>query len=46
LRERVGTEAFESLSALLDALGSEEEQPRMRDYLRHALRYGDVSRDL
>jgi DNA-binding MarR family transcriptional regulator len=38
LRSQVGAEAFEGLLALLDALGGEEDQPRMRDYLRRALR--------
>ena len=41
LTEQVGAEAFESLFALLEALGGDEEQPRMRDYLRHALRLDD-----
>jgi DNA-binding MarR family transcriptional regulator len=41
LAEQVGSEAFESLFALLEALGGEEDQPRMRDYLRHALRLAD-----
>ncbi len=36
LREQVGAERFESLSTLLGALDREGEQPRMRDYLRHA----------
>lgn len=40
LRSQVGAEAFEGLRALLDALGGEEDQPRMRDYLRRALRLG------
>ncbi len=43
LRDQVGAEAFESLSALLEALGGDEDQPRMRDYLRHALRLADDS---
>jgi len=33
LRREVGAEAFDALTALLDALGGAE-QPRMRDYLR------------
>jgi DNA-binding MarR family transcriptional regulator len=37
LRERIGSEAFESLLQLLDALGGDD-QPRMRDYLRRSLR--------
>jgi DNA-binding MarR family transcriptional regulator len=41
LRNRVGAEAFESLLALLDALGGGEDQSRMRDYLRRALRLTD-----
>ena len=41
LAEQVGSEAFESLFALLEALGGEEDQPPMRDYLRHALRLAD-----
>jgi DNA-binding MarR family transcriptional regulator len=41
LRDRVGAEAYQSLFALLDALGGEEDQLRMRDYLRHALRLAD-----
>jgi DNA-binding MarR family transcriptional regulator len=39
VRAQLGAEAFESLWAVLDALGGEGEQPRMRDYLRHALRF-------
>jgi DNA-binding MarR family transcriptional regulator len=41
LRDDVGAEAFDALLALADALGGEEDQPRMRDYLRHALRLAD-----
>jgi DNA-binding MarR family transcriptional regulator len=41
LAEQVGTEAFESLFALLEVLGGEEDQLLMRDYLRHALRLAD-----
>lgn len=41
LRDQVGAEAFESLFTLLQALGGEEDQLRMRDYLRHALRLAD-----
>jgi DNA-binding MarR family transcriptional regulator len=36
LRGQLGTQAFDDLSALLDALGGQEDQPRMRDYLRYA----------
>jgi DNA-binding MarR family transcriptional regulator len=43
LTEQVGAEAFESLFALLEALGGDEDQVRMRDYLRHALRLSDDS---
>jgi DNA-binding MarR family transcriptional regulator len=42
LREHVRPQAFEGLWTLLDALGGAEEQPRMRDYLRHAVRFADV----
>lgn len=43
LKSHVGTEAFEGVFALVEALGGEEDQPRMRDYLRRALRLtGDV----
>ena len=35
LRAEIGAEAFDSLYHLLEALGGDE-QPRMRDYLRHA----------
>jgi DNA-binding MarR family transcriptional regulator len=37
LRKQIGSEAFESLLKLLDALGGDDE-PRMRDYLRRTLR--------
>ncbi|MGP0032682.1 MAG: MarR family winged helix-turn-helix transcriptional regulator [Acidimicrobiales bacterium] len=37
LRKQIGSEAFESLFALLEALGGED-QPRMRTYLRRTLR--------
>jgi len=43
LRARLGAEAFESLFALLEALGGDEDRLRMRDYLRHALRLADDS---
>jgi DNA-binding MarR family transcriptional regulator len=43
LREQVGAEGFGSLLGLLEALGGDEDQPRMRDYLRHALRLADDS---
>ncbi len=36
LRMQLGAEAFDSLVALLDTLGGEE-QPRMHDYLRRTL---------
>ena len=42
LRDQVGAEAFEGLLALLEALGGEEDQPGMRDYLRRALRLTDA----
>jgi DNA-binding MarR family transcriptional regulator len=38
LRSQVGDEAFGGLLAVVDALGGEGDQPRMRDYLRRALR--------
>jgi DNA-binding MarR family transcriptional regulator len=41
LQEQVGAEAFVALRALLGALAGDQEQPRVRDYLRHALRLGD-----
>jgi len=41
LQEQLGAEAFESLCTLVDALDVEAEQPRMRDYLRHAVRLSD-----
>ena len=41
LAEQAGSDAFESLFALLEALGGEEDQLRMREYLRHALRVAD-----
>jgi DNA-binding MarR family transcriptional regulator len=41
LRNQVGAEAFDGLLALVDALGGHEDQPRMRDYLRRALRLAD-----
>jgi DNA-binding MarR family transcriptional regulator len=43
LAERLGADAFESLFTLLEARGGDEDQPRMRDYLRHALRLADDS---
>jgi DNA-binding MarR family transcriptional regulator len=43
LAGQVGVDAFQSLFALLEALGGDEDQPRMRDYLRHALRLADDS---
>lgn len=41
LRELIGDDAFDSLAALVDALGADGEQPRMREYLRRAARLGD-----
>jgi len=41
--ERLGAEALEGLFALLEAFGGDEDQPRMRDYLRRALRLADDS---
>jgi DNA-binding MarR family transcriptional regulator len=41
LNEQLGTEALAALSALLHALGDQDDQTRMRDYLRHALRLSD-----
>jgi DNA-binding MarR family transcriptional regulator len=41
LTEQVGTQALESLFVLLEALGGEEDQLGMRDYLRRALRLAD-----
>jgi DNA-binding MarR family transcriptional regulator len=38
LQSLLGAAAFDSLAALLDELGGEQDQPRMRDYLRHAAR--------
>lgn len=43
LTQQVGAEGFGILFALLEALGGEEGQPGMRDYLRHALRLSDDS---
>jgi DNA-binding MarR family transcriptional regulator len=40
LRNQLGPETFDSLAALLEALGGED-QPRMRDYLRSAVRADD-----
>lgn len=44
LRAEVGPEAFESLDRLLRILG-EEEQPRMRDYLRQSVHRGVFDAD-
>jgi DNA-binding MarR family transcriptional regulator len=41
LRQEVGAGAFDSLFTLLEALGGEDDQLRMRDYLRHAVRLAD-----
>lgn len=38
LRDQVGEAGLEGLLALLEALGGDEDQLRMRDYLRRALR--------
>jgi DNA-binding MarR family transcriptional regulator len=43
LRQEVGAGAFDSLFTLLEALGGEDDQLRMRDYLRHAVRLADDS---
>jgi DNA-binding MarR family transcriptional regulator len=42
LRRQIGSEAFESLLLLLDALGGDD-QPRMRDYFQRTLRVSYVS---
>lgn len=41
LRDRLGADAFDVLANLLDALGGQDDQPRMRDYLRDAVRLDD-----
>jgi DNA-binding MarR family transcriptional regulator len=41
LRDLLGTHAFDGLTALLGALGGQDDQPRMRDYLRDAVRLDD-----
>jgi DNA-binding MarR family transcriptional regulator len=41
LTEQVGDQALDSLFVLLEALGGEEDQLGMRDYLRRALRLAD-----
>jgi DNA-binding MarR family transcriptional regulator len=41
LRDLLGAEAFDGLYVLLDALGGQQDQPRMRDYLRYATRLDD-----
>jgi DNA-binding MarR family transcriptional regulator len=41
LRDLLGAEAFDGLSALLDALGGRDGQPRLGDYLRYAARLDD-----
>jgi DNA-binding MarR family transcriptional regulator len=38
LQSLLGAAAFDGLAALLDELGGQQDQPRMRDYLRHAAR--------
>lgn len=38
LRDLLGAEAFDDLSVLLDAVGGQEDQPCMCDYLRYATR--------
>lgn len=40
LHQELGADAFESLAALLDALGGQD-QPRMRDYLRSVVRLAE-----
>jgi DNA-binding MarR family transcriptional regulator len=42
LRKQLGDDVFESLRILLDAIDDGEELPRMRDYLRQAMRSGDL----
>jgi DNA-binding MarR family transcriptional regulator len=44
LRDEIGTDSFDSLQRLLDALGGDE-QPRMRDYLRNATGLDDLGLD-
>jgi predicted AAA+ superfamily ATPase len=44
LRREIGTESFDSLHRLLDALGGDE-QPRMRDYLRESTGLTDLGLD-
>lgn len=44
LRGEIGTESFDSLHRLLDALGGDE-QPRMRDYLRESTGVDDLGLD-
>jgi DNA-binding MarR family transcriptional regulator len=41
LTEQLGADAFENLFTLLEALGGDDDQLRMRDYLRRALRLAD-----
>lgn len=41
LQSVLGGEAFDALSTLLDALGTGDNQPRLRDYLRYATRLDD-----
>lgn len=41
LRGQIGAEAFECVATLLHALGGQQDQPRMRDYLRYADRLHD-----
>jgi DNA-binding MarR family transcriptional regulator len=43
LRKKVGDDVFESLWVLLDAINGDEELPRMRDYVRRAVRSGGLS---
>jgi DNA-binding MarR family transcriptional regulator len=41
LRDQIGSEALDSLYSLLHALGGEQDQPRLADYLRYAARLDD-----
>lgn len=47
LRQRLGPDGSAALWSLLEALGTEEDRPRMREYLRHAFDFsagaGDMS---
>jgi DNA-binding MarR family transcriptional regulator len=41
VEQQVGPAAFEGFTAVMDALGAGADQPRMGDYLRHAVRFAD-----